>query len=154
MNPLDITTEELMEYIEENLAPDKHYYGMTHSTVEQKVFEVYFVDKKWMCREKIGHQPNMDGYEEFHKETADDYFEANNLCLDHFKGGMTQNILMRIPYHDMMVNKIEKLFGKEVVEAARIEYQLFEKQLGDALKELTGTTKPKLSIVKDEEEEK
>ena len=154
MNLPEITTEKLMEYIEDNLSPDKHYYGMTHSTENTKHYELYFVDKKWKCREDKRPRLQDDPWEEFHKETAEDYFEVNKLCLDHFKGGMTQNILMRVPYYDLMISKITKLFGQTVVDQARVEYQQFEKELGDAIKELTGAAKPKLSIVLEPEEDK
>ena len=144
-------TEDLMLHIEEGLAPDRHYYTMTHSLEDPtKVYEIYFKDNKWMCRQKIGFQPNMDGFEQFSKEVAEDYFSANKLCLDHFTNDMIQNILMKVMYHEMMIEKTEKLMGKNVVDAARVEFGMFKTALTDAVKKLT---RPKLEVIKGDGED-
>ena len=92
----DPKAADLMEFLENNSGIEKHFYTMTHTIKDNQPYEVYceYKNKRWKIRPYAGFDLSQDNWEEFSKETVEDYFQANELCLDNVRSAMFQNILI------------------------------------------------------------
>lgn len=135
-------TEKLMEFIELT-EREQCYFHVKHILNPNGGAEIMFKNKTWKAR-KLTSPYGQDGdWVEFEQKNIFQFMNGKSLSITDFEDNLTDKILTRAVYSDMILQNAVNLLGSEMVSKAKDEWTAFGKELVGTITQITDKKKEK-----------